>query len=157
MVEAADGDEVERVRRALGVAEAFRMERTIAPPRWVNRAADRPLPSGRSVVAVAGIARPQRFFDDLVRAGWHVARELRFRDHHWYTDADFREMTRVVAETGAAAVLTTEKDAVRLVDRIPDDLPLAAVPLAVSIEPAGFLDWLLRRLVSAGAAGGARP
>ena len=60
------------------------------------------------------------------------------------------------AEVGtvfAAIVLTTEKDAVRLTACDLGDLPIAAVPLVVGIEPADpFRDWLLARLSSARAA-----
>ena len=46
-------------------------------------------------------------------------------------------------------VLTTEKDGVRLVPHGLGDVPIAAVPLMVSIEPADrFRDWLLARLAA---------
>ena len=38
--------------------------------------------------AFAGIARPERFFRALRSLGWDVARELTFRDHHWFTAQD---------------------------------------------------------------------
>jgi hypothetical protein len=48
---------------------------------------------------------------------------------------------------GAAIVLTTEKDAIRLTACDLGDLPIAAVPLVVGVEPADrFRDWLLGRL-----------
>jgi tetraacyldisaccharide 4'-kinase len=103
-------------------------------------------------VAFAGIARPERFFDDLTAAGWTLAKTMVFRDHHWFTDAD---VARVVTEAGraaragragTAAVLTTEKDAVRLSSRHLAELQPAVVPLATTIEPAEFLTWLLDRL-----------
>jgi len=43
-------------------------------------------------------------------------------------------------------VLTTEKDAVRLEGLVPADLPMAVVPLSVSIESPDFGAWLLERL-----------
>ncbi len=47
-------------------------------------------------------------------------------------------------------MLTTEKDASRLAACDLGDLPIAAVPLVVGIEPADrFRDWLLGRLASA--------
>ena len=39
----------------------------------------------RRVVAVAGIARPERFFAALRERGFDVVREMVFRDHHWFT------------------------------------------------------------------------
>jgi hypothetical protein len=51
------------------------------------------------------------------------------------------------------AVLTTEKDAVRLPAGALNGLPIAAVPVTVTIEPPEFSDWLAERLRHAGRAG----
>jgi tetraacyldisaccharide 4'-kinase len=59
------------------------------------------------VVAFAGIAKPDRFFDALERLGVEITRRLRFRDHHVYTKRD-------IASLGPGLKITTEKDAVRL-------------------------------------------
>ena len=63
------------------------------------------------VHALAGIARPERFFDALTRAGHPPARTHAFPDHHAFTDA---ELDVVLAEAGGAQLVTTEKDHVRL-------------------------------------------
>jgi tetraacyldisaccharide 4'-kinase len=101
-------------------------------------------------VALAGIAGPARFTRALGDAGWTVARTRAFRDHHRYGARDLAAIARDVAETGAAGVLTTAKDAVRLLPLRPLPVPVALVPLDVSIEPAGaFRAWLLDRLSEA--------
>jgi tetraacyldisaccharide 4'-kinase len=134
-----------------GVAHAF----TVSARPAVARAIDPwggplRLPRERPVVAAAGIARPDAFFTDLERAGWHLADRLAFRDHHAFTAADVATLARRVRETGAAAVVTTEKDAVRLLPLRPLGVPVAFVPLAVTIEPADvFTPWLLGRLAAA--------
>jgi tetraacyldisaccharide 4'-kinase len=95
------------------------------------------------VVALAGIARPERFKLALEAAGWTVARLLAFRDHHRYTRRDLDAIGRAVGELRATAVLTTEKDAVRLLPLRPFPVPIAAVPLDVTVEPAAeFAAWL---------------
>jgi hypothetical protein len=73
-----------------------------------------------------------------------------FRDHHQYSTADLERVARAVQDTGAAGVLTTDKDAVRLRSLRPLPVSIAAVPLEVSIGPdvAGtpdheFAAWLL--------------
>jgi len=102
-------------------------------------------PPGR-VVAFAGIARPERFFGALRSLGYDVARELAFRDHHWYTARDREVIQSAAREAGAALVVTTAKDAVRC------DFDVAVLPMTVSIEPAAaFESWLIGRL-AAGAA-----
>jgi tetraacyldisaccharide 4'-kinase len=105
------------------------------------------VPVGSRVFAVAGIARPERFFSDLTASGWDVVGSIAFRDHHHFTRADLIRIEREARKAAAAIVLTTAKDAVRLA---PDDLrelPLALVPLKASIEPAAdFLAWLRGRI-----------
>jgi tetraacyldisaccharide 4'-kinase len=110
---------------------------------------DRPWPERDSgpVVALAGIARPERFTAALRTAGWQVAREVAFRDHHRYAAADLARVASDVASAGAIGVLTTEKDAERLLLWRPFPVRIAAVPLEISIEPAGqFRSWLLDRI-----------
>ena len=97
-------------------------------------------PPGR-VVAFAGIARPERFFSALRSLGYDVARELTFRDHHWYSARDRETIQSAARETNASLIVTTEKDAVRC------DFDVAALPMTVSIEPAAdFESWLTGRL-----------
>jgi tetraacyldisaccharide 4'-kinase len=99
------------------------------------------------VFAVAGIARPERFFGDISAAGWHLVGSMSFRDHHRFTAADVQRIGGAARAAGAAIILTTEKDAVRLEACDLEGLPVAAVPLIVGVEPADrFRDWLLGRI-----------
>jgi tetraacyldisaccharide 4'-kinase len=125
----------------------FSLRRTLGRVRSLD--ADRPWPAQDpgSVVALAGIARPERFTAALRAAGWQVAREVTFRDHHRYIAADLSRLAREVTSVGAIGVVTTEKDAERLLPWRPLPLRIAAVPLEVSIEPAdAFRSWLLDRI-----------
>jgi tetraacyldisaccharide 4'-kinase len=108
---------------------------------------------GMRVVAVAGIARPQRFFDALRAKGFDVVREIAFRDHHWFSAKDIERVERAKANGGAEAIITTEKDAARL-----GSTPWQHLPMTVSIEPRdSFAVWLYRRLAVARGESGARP
>jgi tetraacyldisaccharide 4'-kinase len=105
------------------------------------------VPVGSRVFAVAGIARPERFFSDLTANGWDIVGSIAFRDHHYFTRGDLIRIEREARKAAAAIVLTTAKDAVRLAPDDLRDLPLALVPLTASIEPsADFLAWLRGRL-----------
>lgn len=66
------------------------------------------------VLAFAGIADPQRFFDTLRVLDAKVVETRSFADHHAFSELDARSLLARVAETGALPV-TTEKDWVRLV------------------------------------------
>ncbi len=106
--------------------------------------------SSGSVVAVAGIARPDGFFSDLRAAGWPIARELAFRDHYPYSEGDVAGIFRIARAEGADLVVTTEKDLVRLLPFRPFPLSVAWVPLSVRIEPAeAFNQWLGSALLTA--------
>ncbi|MFI5178839.1 MAG: tetraacyldisaccharide 4'-kinase, partial [Vicinamibacterales bacterium] len=113
--------------------------------------ADRPwVPNAGPVVAVAGIAQPERFAESLTAAGWTVTRMMSFRDHHAYRPIDLAAIVAAVKETGAVGAVTTEKDAVRLRPLRPLPCPVATIPLDVSIEPAAeFREWLFDRLRAA--------
>jgi tetraacyldisaccharide 4'-kinase len=140
--------EPDAVGRALGVATSFRITRTLGTPRWLASGEAANVGRRNPVVALAGIARPERFFADLEAAGFQVVARQAFRDHHPYTDADVSRIVAAAKRAGTAIVMTTEKDAVRLTDRNFEALKVAVVPLAVTIEPA-FEQWLIARLASA--------
>ena len=147
LVNANYGAAAERVGRSLGVTTTFFVTRTISAPRLI--ATDEPVvvPTGEAVFAVAGIARPERFFSNLATAGWHVAGSLAFRDHHPFKQRDVERIAARARTARAAIVLTTAKDAVRLSACNLTGLPIAVVPLVVSIEPRDrFAGWLLDRV-----------
>jgi tetraacyldisaccharide 4'-kinase len=100
----------------------------------------------RRVVAVAGIAQPGRFFEALTAAGWIVAETVAFGDHHRYSAADLARIAAVAGRANAP-VVTTAKDAMRLLPFRPFPVAIASIPLTVAIEPASlFRDWLFERL-----------
>jgi tetraacyldisaccharide 4'-kinase len=134
------------LRQALGVSTVFGLTRRIGWPRWLAGGDPVALGPADPVLAAAAIGRPDRFFDDLSAAGWHVVGTLAFRDHHRFTARDVERLARACRSSGARAVLVTDKDAVRLESRGVGDLPLASVPLTVTIDAPSFEPWLLARL-----------
>jgi tetraacyldisaccharide 4'-kinase len=135
-------DDAARVSGALGVTTAFRVATTFGVLRPLGEG-EAPVPAGARVVAVAGIARPERFFHAVRAQGWNVVAELRYPDHHWYTAKDLAGINNVAQESRARAVVTTEKDAVR----VGEQAWWAALPMHVTIEPAlEFEAWLRGRL-----------
>lgn len=105
------------------------------------------LPSNARVFAVAGIAGPSRFFDALPRYGFEVVGSLAFRDHHAFTAADVARIATAAGASGAAAIVTTVKDAVRLEGLGPWPVPLVEIPLNVRVEPGeAFREWLMQAI-----------
>jgi tetraacyldisaccharide 4'-kinase len=138
----------DRIARALSIATAFRVARTIGAPRLITGDRDTVVvPPESRVFVLAGIARPERFEADIAAAGWHVAGALAFRDHHPFDARDIKRIASAARAARCAIVLTTEKDAVRLGACDLGDLPIAAVPLLVGVEPVdAFRTWLLGRI-----------
>ncbi len=91
------------------------------------------------VLAVAGIASPERFVESLRDAGWSIADSIAFPDHHQYSARDVERIVRRMLESGAQSVFTTDKDAVRFEAIGPLPFPLYRVPLVLRFEPEGVL------------------
>ena len=121
-----------KVKRAFGFARKIR---TSAPQ--------------ARAFAFAGIAKPERFFADLEKAGWPLTGRRSFSDHHPYSLKDLEAIHRAALESGAQVILTTAKDAVRVPHG--HSLPIVEVALEISIEPA-FREWLQQRVADARAA-----
>ncbi len=75
---------------------------------------------GRTAVLVSGVANPAAVAQSAADLGFVVAEHLRYRDHHWFIDADVREIGAAFRRRAAHVILTTAKDAVRLRSRHAD-------------------------------------
>ena len=109
---------------------------------WRSADASQALPlqqlQGRLLLAVAGIAAPEKFFGMLVAAGLQVDR-MPLPDHHPYATLPW--------PTGTADVLVTEKDAVKLQPSAMGDTRVWVVPLDLQL-PAGLMNTLKALLFS---------
>jgi tetraacyldisaccharide 4'-kinase len=155
LVTGASASAAARLTTVLSVDTAFAVRRAIGQPVWLHDNHPVSLPPGAPVAAMAGIARPDRFFGDVRAAGFSLVHTVRFRDHHPFSEVDVQRVLEAARAAGAAAVFTTDKDAVRLDRRVRRDPPIARVPLVVAIEPPAFAGWLIDR-VRAARAGPAR-
>ena len=90
------------------------------------------------ILAVAGIANPQRFFDALKAAGCNVVDTMAFKDHHRYTTGDVAAIDAKMKATNADVVFTTDKDAVRL-EGLSLPFEVYRVPLIVEFDPPDAL------------------
>ena len=127
----------------LAQIEARAPERPAFPARLQPAAVAAALLVGRPVLAFAGIARPEKFFDSLAAIGANVVAARAFADHHVYSPAQIEALMRVASSRNLLLV-TTEKDHVR----IPPSLAKSVLTLPVSL---GFEDSraISRSIVSA--------
>ena len=94
--------------------------------------------SCKEILLVTGIAKPAPLREEIERRGAKVTL-MQFGDHHNFTADDFKEIAECFARIDCKdkAIITTEKDATRLLDR--DDLPksikekIYALPIKVGI------------------------
>lgn len=100
--------------------------------------------AGRRVVAMAGIGRPDKFFETVVALGATLVEALPFPDHHAYSVDDIMLAAEIATERDAI-VVTTEKDHVRL---WPEAQNLVrAVPVALEWADEAAIDALLDSLL----------
>ena len=99
----------------------------------------RALASGTEVMAVAGIARPERFFEDVRASGLNLIRTKVVPDHHPYTRRAALRFQAEARAVRAKAIVTTEKDFVRLESWQPFNPPLATMQLNLAVDSEGDL------------------
>jgi tetraacyldisaccharide 4'-kinase len=89
---------------------------------------------GKKVLAFCGIARPKRFFSMLEACGLVIAARLSFPDHHAYPPRSLDKIVRTAKILRPEAVVTTEKDAVKIIARREKLGPAPTVVLKIGLE-----------------------
>jgi len=113
-VDQAEPSALEELRRRVGPAVE-----TVHKPVEVRSLANRkryPLDwlRGRTVLGFCGTGNPDAFHRTLESLGAQVAAFRAFPDHHAYSERDVRRLDAEAQEFMAEALLTTEKDAIKL-------------------------------------------
>ena len=98
-----------------------------------------PYDEDTKVIAFAGIGYPEKFFDNVP---CRIVEKISFPDHYQYTDEDIKNLIEK-ANTKDAALLTTEKDWVRIPEWAKKQIRYSV--LNINIEN-GFYDWVKGRL-----------
>jgi len=87
----------------------------------------------RTVLAFCGIGRPESFRNSLEEAGIRLEGLEVFPDHHIYTENDIVHLRNIMERTGASALITTGKDAVKLYG-IPDTENILVQTMNLEVE-----------------------
>jgi tetraacyldisaccharide 4'-kinase len=98
-----------------------------------------------AVYGFCGIARPDSFKKSLNRSQANLVGFHAFQDHHTYTPDNIASLCKYARDTGAGAMITTEKDFVKLRHLYNGDLPLLTLPILLIMEP-DFDRYLLHRI-----------
>lgn len=100
------------------------------------------------VAAFCGVGNPQSFFAQLKAAGYAVVVEKAFRDHHVYTQKDADDLVTSAQQAGAANLITTAKDAVKL-RSLSFSLPWHTFAIEISISEERALRDLIASVIAA--------
>ena len=68
---------------------------------------------GQKIVAFAGIAYPEKFFNSLKDQGANIIKEISYPDHHIYNENDLLSLVETANKTQSILV-STKKDYVRI-------------------------------------------
>lgn len=116
--------------------------RQVAGPPWAER------PVRPRALAIAGIARPERFFDSL-EDRYHVVARRAYRDHAPFPMADVQAWRRALREDDGQVVVVTEKDLARMGPKLNHmkDIRVETIPMDARLQrQAEFSQWLRGRL-----------
>ncbi len=139
---------------ALGISQASAAVRTLDAP--VAISGDQQLAiDDHKVLAVTGIANPDRFVTGLRDAGWNIADVMTFGDHHAYSTGDLAAIAARLRSAGADVVFTTDKDAVRF-EAVAPSFPLYRVPLRIEFDPADALFGSVAAMLAAASSSSGR-
>lgn len=101
---------------------------------------------GKKVLALSGIAVPAGFERELVNYGAQVLEHVTFADHHRYSLQEILDIVAQAQTLGVDAIVTTEKDAVRIPYLERREIPM--LYLRVEIEmftgQEEYRDWIRR-------------
>ncbi len=102
------------------------------------------IPAGK-LLAFAGLARPEKFFDTLSALGAEVVEAVPFSDHYFYSEEDVALLSQLANENGAT-LITTEKDAARLAPAWRERV--AVLPVAARFADQAQLEALLAPILA---------
>jgi tetraacyldisaccharide 4'-kinase len=110
---------------------------------------------GMKVLAIAGIGQPELFFQDLKDLGADVLQTVPYPDHHRFVVQEVDQINQWAGLMNADAVVTTEKDAVRLRPFLPLAVPGLALRIEVQMSDPGVLERVLDEMLERHRAAGA--
>lgn len=132
-------EQVEEIRNRLEklapgipvICACHRPSRAVAFTKWMERNHEGPLSlvKGKRAYLVSGIGNPAAFARTAGEAGLFLTGEMAYDDHHHYSDEDLRNVISEALKYGADMIVTTEKDAVKMMNL--KEIKRAAVPLYV--------------------------
>lgn len=103
----------------------------------------------RHPLILAAIANPLPFVD-YIHSRYPNAPKLLFADHHAFTKRDMRQLLQIYTEQGCDAVITTQKDAVRLTvaAAFPEELKGVCRFVPIEVDFAEFTEMFNKQIIA---------
>lgn len=98
---------------------------------------DEHLNDGENVLAFSAIGQPRQFYKFL--SNYNVLKTVDFDDHHNYTQADVADLCKICSDLNVKTLITTEKDAGKLLGLNFGDLKVYALKLKTTLDIEGLL------------------
>ena len=92
---------------------------------------------GMRAAAISGIASPESFEQGLQRLGVHLELTESFADHHRFSKREIERFLKRCSRRGIEAILTTEKDAVRMPRLLNSEIPILYLRIEIEILTGG--------------------
>jgi tetraacyldisaccharide 4'-kinase len=108
--------------------------------------------SGKKVVAFAGLAYPDDFLDTVKSLGAHVIHFKAFPDHHSFTQGEIEELASWGKSSKFDFLLTTEKDWVRIDERVDVGADIAVLTIKARLlsDSDAFFDIIEEAISNSG-------
>jgi tetraacyldisaccharide 4'-kinase len=111
--------------------------------------------SNSKAFVFSGIARNSEFRKMVIEKVKSIAGYLEYPDHHPYTHKDIENIIRHAGESGADAIITTEKDFQRVGRRLQSPIGLVVIGVKISFGDEGerFKNFIRQRILSTSSQG----
>ena len=141
----------QNLKKILDVHSFFEVD--YAPERVRVYGQERSLPpeslKGKKILAFSGLASPESFQNTLLSLEARIVKVEVFADHYWYIQKDIERLWQKAAELNVDALVTTEKDMVRMKDCAVGPIPLWVLPIQhvfLGNDQSHFEEFLFSRL-----------
>ena len=95
------------------------------------------LPSSEVFFAFCGIGEPDSFMDSIGKLELKLGGKRIFSDHQEYTESVITELSAQIKSSNCAAIITTEKDWVKLPDSFLDEFDTFVIKIEMEFEIEG--------------------
>ena len=106
------------------------------PVGWMDQIGEiQPIDSlaGKRVIAFSGIAKPDRFFEDVRKLGCELLDVKKFKDHHDFKKKEIESIWQQAESLRAEAVVMTQKDQIKILKDTAFTIPHFALAIELVI------------------------